>query len=317
MASKYDYFPGMNLEERILFDILREVEIITSGGGVVNWANGYPTYDLRYAPLSSTIHGPVTNFSALPASGTVSGQYYEVLNAQGTQWVGAIYGGTYYPNGLYYSNGTDWIHSDNPYQASQATVNAGLVSDQFVSPLTLKTSPFAVPAGTPGFVAFWGATALTGSSELTYASGSGLNITQITAGNNVQSWTTITAGDDPIYKIVQDSVNTTNAAITTLHTFAIPTDQNVTLNVDVSAFRTGGSAGTVGDRGIMTGEYRVKNVAGTLTMMKNTVDNTSADQAWVISFTISTTNILLQVTGTINNNISWKLTKGQIKIGGV
>lgn len=96
----------------------------------------------RSVSVGDVIHGPVLNFSALPVLATVYGQYWEVLNSQGIKYVGVIYGGTYYPNGLYYADpvSNSWKYSESPSQANQATVDAGLVTDQFVSPATLKGS---------------------------------------------------------------------------------------------------------------------------------------------------------------------------------
>lgn len=79
----------------------------------------------------------VANYAALPAPATVPNTYYYCLNSQGTAWLPGSLGGTYYPNGLYYSDGIDWHYTETPYQATQATVNAGTVTDQFVSPKTL------------------------------------------------------------------------------------------------------------------------------------------------------------------------------------
>lgn len=109
----------------------------------------------------AAINGPVTNYAALPAVLGASGQYWEVLNSQGTAWLPGAIGGTYYPNGLYYSDGISWHYSDSPYQATQAAVDAGIITNQFVSPFTFKNSPLSVPAGTLGSVAFWGASGLT------------------------------------------------------------------------------------------------------------------------------------------------------------
>jgi hypothetical protein len=88
----------------------------------------------------STYITVVANYSALPAPNTVVGQFYWVENSQGTAWLPGSLGGTYYPKGLYYSNGVSWIVTDAPYQASQAEVNAGVNTDKFVTPATLNAS---------------------------------------------------------------------------------------------------------------------------------------------------------------------------------
>jgi hypothetical protein len=82
----------------------------------------------------------VANYSALPAPNTVAGYMYICISSQGTSWLPGSWGGTYYPEGFYYSDGINWIYSKTAYQASQATVDAGLVDNQFVTPLTLTNS---------------------------------------------------------------------------------------------------------------------------------------------------------------------------------
>lgn len=106
----------------------------------VIWSNGYPVYDLRYAMINMAITDKVANYSALPSAVAATDKYYYVLDSQGTSWLPGSLGGTYYPRGLYYSDGVTWRRTETPYQASQATVDAGGVTDQFVSPNTLANS---------------------------------------------------------------------------------------------------------------------------------------------------------------------------------
>jgi hypothetical protein len=80
----------------------------------------------------------VDNYSNLPEPFTVNNKYYFVLNKQGTSWLPGNLGGTFYNNGIYYSNGVNWIYMTNPYQATQQSVNEGLITDQFVTPVTLN-----------------------------------------------------------------------------------------------------------------------------------------------------------------------------------
>ncbi len=79
----------------------------------------------------------VANFSTLPDPTTVDNRFFYVNDFQGSKWLPGTLGGTYYPKGIYYSNGISWSYIESPYQASQAEVNAGLNVDKFVSSLTL------------------------------------------------------------------------------------------------------------------------------------------------------------------------------------
>lgn len=82
----------------------------------------------------------VANYSALPPANTVTGSFYWCENSQGTAWLPGPLGGTYYPSGLYYSNGTSWEYMATPYQATQSEVNAGIITDKFVSPATFANA---------------------------------------------------------------------------------------------------------------------------------------------------------------------------------
>jgi hypothetical protein len=82
----------------------------------------------------------VANYAALPAPGTVSGAFYWAMASQGVPYIGVILGGTYYPSGMYYSNGVAWSYMATPAQATQVGVDAGVVSDQFVTPNTFANA---------------------------------------------------------------------------------------------------------------------------------------------------------------------------------
>lgn len=82
----------------------------------------------------------VANYSALPDPTTVPGKFYYAENSQGTRWLPGTWGGTYYPNGMYYSNGVAWIMGESPWNATQATVNTGIDNEAFVTALTLANA---------------------------------------------------------------------------------------------------------------------------------------------------------------------------------
>lgn len=86
------------------------------------------------------VYGKVANYAALPYPALHDGETWIALSSQGTQWLPGSLGGTYYPKGQYYSDGTNWIYDSNSYQASQSDVNTGTITDQWVSPNTLKNS---------------------------------------------------------------------------------------------------------------------------------------------------------------------------------
>lgn len=84
--------------------------------------------------------GVVANYSALPDPTTVATQFWYVINSQGTSWLPGSLGGTYYPDGTYYSTGAVWITNITPEQATQGDTDTGTITDQFVSPSTLKNA---------------------------------------------------------------------------------------------------------------------------------------------------------------------------------
>jgi hypothetical protein len=88
---------------------------------------------------SNPYAGTATNYSSLPVASTKDQQVWLVVNSEGTRWLPGSLGGTYFPSGYYWSNGGVWDYiGEFPYQALQADVDAGIIDDQFVSPLTLN-----------------------------------------------------------------------------------------------------------------------------------------------------------------------------------
>lgn len=83
---------------------------------------------------------PVENYSALPDPTTVPGDFYFVRNSQGTSWLPGSMGGTYYKAGLYYSDGVAWFVDVDPWEATQGDVDAGVVGNEFVTPVTLANA---------------------------------------------------------------------------------------------------------------------------------------------------------------------------------
>ena len=87
---------------------------------------------------SGTLIIVVSNYSLLPNPTTVSGKFYYVNESQGSKWLPGNLGGSYYPKGIYYSNGISWSFVESPYQSSQIEVDSGVNNDKFITPLTLN-----------------------------------------------------------------------------------------------------------------------------------------------------------------------------------
>jgi len=188
----------------------------------------------------------VANYSALPDPTTV-GLYdiYIVDNAEGTKWLPGSIGGTYYPAGAYYSNLVNWVYSESAGQATQAEVNAGTVTDKFVTPETLssydrwstilKRSASIVTvdktAGVGDFTSIAAAVA-----SITTASASNPFVVRVNAGLysepviTMKSWVTV-KGDSSMNTIVEAS-NSTNSVF-------MMADQSMIIDLQVQ-----GSTGT-------------------------------------------------------------------------
>ena len=84
--------------------------------------------------------GNYANYSALPLQPSNPNKFFYCISSQGTKWLPGSLGGTYYPSGWYYSDGSSYTHQETPFQADQATTDAGTNNDQFITPLTLTNS---------------------------------------------------------------------------------------------------------------------------------------------------------------------------------
>jgi len=141
---------------------------------------------------------PVENYSALPDPTTVAGQFYFVKNSQGSTWIPGWLpgGGTYYPAGVYYSDGISWFFNVDPWQADQDEVDAGIVANEFVTPFTLaNTTSVSHPGHTHVLadITDFGASGVLSISksgdplltgDVTLSEGSNITLTQV--GNNIE-----------------------------------------------------------------------------------------------------------------------------------
>jgi len=85
----------------------------------------------------------VANYSALLLLPPQTNVFYWCSNSQGTIWLPGSAGGTYYSSGLYYcasSIGPILQYLEVPYQATQIEVDAGIITDKFVTPNTLENA---------------------------------------------------------------------------------------------------------------------------------------------------------------------------------
>lgn len=285
--------------------------IQSTGGGAFTIQNNVATQPIHLRTVGDTNS----------CSGIIMGLTTIATNATTTVRSIATITGTYQPNSGNAANfrGINIVNTINEGGSSTNTITLIDIQPTLSSvrgtiyglrsriPTPLPASPG--PAGT-GWNLF-----IDGTAPNFF--GGTVQLQSSTVGNTLLQYTTVTGGTtNPVVVITQGRVLTTDNTVTTLRSFSTTTDLNYFIDVRVLARRTGGSAGNVGDSGIMTGTARVKNVGGVLTIMNSFADSSGADQAWVISWAISGTNILLQVTGSTNMNVTWILGEARIITGG-
>ncbi len=121
---------------------------------------------------------------------------------------------------------------------------------------------------------------------------------------------------EPVTGVTEDTtgntVATTDAtANVTAQTIAIPTGTVLSLDSTIVYRKTGGAGvGTTGDGTTIKLNSSVKNVGGTLTLdiIQNTYTGiTNAIAGVSATYTVSGTNVLVSVTGVVNDNITWNV----------
>jgi len=110
------------------------------------------------------------------------------------------------------------------------------------------------------------------------------------------------------------TANTTDATVTTLQTIATSSNSILGIEVKVAARRTGGTAGSANDSAYYVLHGMAKNNAGTVTISTVVADEFEDQAGWNADLVVSGTNVLVRVTGALNNNISWKASTQTISV---
>ncbi len=136
----------------------------------------------------------------------------------------------------------------------------------------------------------------------------------------VDSTTLVNQRLEPVTNVTEDTtgatVNTTDATVTPLQTIAIPTDTVVMIESRITCRKTAGAGvGTVGQGNGYIRTVKAKNVAGVVTIGVIQSSFTSEDiGVFNATFAVSGTNIVLNITGSANNDVTWNTITKQYKV---
>lgn len=120
--------------------------------------------------------------------------------------------------------------------------------------------------------------------------------------------TKATSNTNPNKTTYQNKVLTTSSGATTLHTLAIATGTTTQIKGYVTARRTGGSSGTAQDGAGFEFSGVYSNTGNTATIGSTVTVIGRNQSTWNVSLIPSASNLLVQVAGANNNNISWGMT---------
>jgi len=144
-----------------------------------------------------------------------------------------------------------------------------------------------------------------------------LHVTQDTINSEVFRIASTATNDDPADEFFHGRIATTDATQTTINTIAIPASTTVMIEAYVRARRTGGSAGTAEDGAGYIVRATYQNAAGVATIIGavNASYTAESQAGWDATFTTSAGNVLLRVTGAVNNNVTWHSTIRVMPVG--
>lgn len=130
-----------------------------------------------------------------------------------------------------------------------------------------------------------------------------------TAGATALSISSTATNDDPNYIVRQTRVATTDATVTTIDTVTIAASNSYAIEARVVSRRTGGTSGAADDGAFHVRSCLVTTKSSVVTITGTTSVVTQEDQAgWDVTFTVSGSTVLIQVTGAANNNVTWHCT---------
>lgn len=110
--------------------------------------------------------------------------------------------------------------------------------------------------------------------------------------------------------VIEDTVTTTDATVTTLHTFTLPASTNVGMEVRVAARRTGGVSGTAEDGAYYILNALYKMVSGTTATIIGSVAQTVVGESqagWDATLDTTGATVRVRVTGAAGNTVVWKM----------
>jgi hypothetical protein len=143
-----------------------------------------------------------------------------------------------------------------------------------------------------------------------------LHINQATLGSDIFRLVSTATNDDPTESTFQNRVATTDATVTTIHTFTPSNNQSFFVEAKVVARRTGGAAGAADDGAAYIVYAICKKNAGTLTVITTSTTTIGESQAgWNADSIASGASLLIRVTGAVNNNVTWHMTARTWAVG--
>lgn len=145
-----------------------------------------------------------------------------------------------------------------------------------------------------------------------------LFVLQNTLGGEVFSLSSTATNDDPREWVIQGRAATTNATPATLATIPIAASNTYLIHAHVIARRTGGVAGTADDGAAYSLKSAYTTKTGTVTLLGGSALEAVVKEdvgAYDAALVISGTDVIVQVTGVANTNITWHATVRVSRVG--